>query len=113
MSEYFSLSDCDVIGFDLDHTLCRYHLKETSRLIYESFARFLVEHKGYDKDLLNLTPATWDFCFKGLVVDLEDGNLVKLADDGTVLRYTAFGLLSHTYCFSVMFLFFENMLFFS
>uniref|UniRef100_A0A674NC79 5'-nucleotidase domain-containing protein 1 n=1 Tax=Takifugu rubripes TaxID=31033 RepID=A0A674NC79_TAKRU len=88
MSEYFSLSDCDVIGFDLDHTLCRYHLKETSRLIYDSFARYLVEHKGYDKDLLNLTPATWDFCFKGLVVDLEDGNLVKLAEDGTVLRAT-------------------------
>nr|XP_020468542.1 5'-nucleotidase domain-containing protein 1 isoform X1 [Monopterus albus] len=88
MSEYFSLSDCDVIGFDLDHTLCRYHLKETSRLIYESFARYLVEHKGYDKDLLNLTPATWDFCFKGLVVDLEDGNIVKLAEDGTVLRAT-------------------------
>ncbi|MEQ2287892.1 5'-nucleotidase domain-containing protein 1 [Ameca splendens] len=62
MSEYFSLSDCDVVGFDLDHTLCRYHLKETSRLIYESFARYLVEHKGYDKDLLNLTPAIWDFC---------------------------------------------------
>ncbi|CAL8311662.1 unnamed protein product [Lota lota] len=88
MSEYFSLSDCDVIGFDLDHTLCRYHLKETSRLIYESFARYLVEHKGYDPDLLHLTPATWDFCFKGLVVDLEDGNLVKLAEDGTVLRAT-------------------------
>uniref|UniRef100_A0A8C8FKA5 5'-nucleotidase domain-containing protein 1 n=1 Tax=Oncorhynchus tshawytscha TaxID=74940 RepID=A0A8C8FKA5_ONCTS len=88
MSEYFSLSDCDVIGFDLDHTLCRYHLKETSRLIYESFTRYLVEHKDYDKDLLTLTPATWDFCFKGLVVDLEDGNLVKLAEDGTVLRAT-------------------------
>lgn len=24
--------------------------------------------------------------FKGLVVDLEEGNLVKLAEDGTVLR---------------------------
>ncbi|TKS75790.1 5'-nucleotidase domain-containing protein 1 [Collichthys lucidus] len=58
------------------------------QLIYESFTRYLVEHKGYDKDLLNLTPATWDFCFKGLVVDLEDGNLVKLAEDGTVLRYS-------------------------
>ncbi|XP_061785499.2 5'-nucleotidase domain-containing protein 1 isoform X2 [Nerophis lumbriciformis] len=88
MSEYFTLSECDVIGFDLDHTLCRYHLKETSKLIYESFARYLVEHKGYDEDLLNLTPATWDFCFKGLVVDLEDGNLVKLAEDGSVLRAT-------------------------
>lgn len=88
MGDYFCLSDCDVIGFDLDHTLCRYHLKETSRLIYESFGRYLVEHRGYDKDLLELTPATWDFCFKGLVVDLEDGNLVKLSEDGTVLRAT-------------------------
>lgn len=34
--------------------------------------------------------------FKGLVVDLEDGNLVKLAEDGTVLRYTVLDLLSHT-----------------
>lgn len=32
MSEFFSLSECDVIGFDLDHTLCRYYLKETSRV---------------------------------------------------------------------------------
>uniref|UniRef100_A0AAV2KAX0 5'-nucleotidase domain-containing protein 1 n=1 Tax=Knipowitschia caucasica TaxID=637954 RepID=A0AAV2KAX0_KNICA len=32
MGDYFCLSDCDVIGFDLDHTLCRYHLKETSRV---------------------------------------------------------------------------------
>ncbi|XP_048842339.1 5'-nucleotidase domain-containing protein 1 [Brienomyrus brachyistius] len=86
MSEYFCLSECDVIGFDLDHTLCRYHLKETSKLIYDSFARYLVEHKGYDRDLLTVTSATWDFCFKGLVVDLEDGNLIKLAEDGTVLR---------------------------
>lgn len=31
------------------------------QLIYESFARYLVEQKGYEKDLLNLTPATWDF----------------------------------------------------
>ncbi|KPP79543.1 hypothetical protein Z043_100870 [Scleropages formosus] len=97
MSEYFSLSECDVIGFDLDHTLCRYHLKETSRLIYESFARYLVEHKGYDKDLLTLSPATWDFCFKGLVVDLEDGNLIKLAQDGTVLRTDASQKLIHSF----------------
>lgn len=34
--------------------------------------------------------------FKGLVVDLEDGNLVKLADDGTVLRY-----IQHLACFPI------------
>lgn len=31
--------------------------------------------------------------FKGLVVDLEDGNLVKLAEDGTVLRYVVLSKL--------------------
>lgn len=38
--------------------------------------------------------------FKGLVVDLEDGNLVKLAEDGTVLRYTVLDLLSHPLLFN-------------
>lgn len=28
----FSLADCEVIGFDLDHTLCRYNLLESARV---------------------------------------------------------------------------------
>lgn len=28
----FSLADCDVMGFDLDHTLCRYHLPQSARV---------------------------------------------------------------------------------
>ncbi|XP_062857569.1 5'-nucleotidase domain-containing protein 1 [Trichomycterus rosablanca] len=88
MSGSLSLSECDVIGFDLDHTLCRYQLKNTSMLIYESFARYLVENKGYDEDLLNVPPDMWDLCSKGLVVDLEKGNLLKLSHDGTILRAT-------------------------
>ncbi|XP_028653405.1 5'-nucleotidase domain-containing protein 1 [Erpetoichthys calabaricus] len=88
MCDVFSLTECDVIGFDLDHTLCRYHLQETCRLLFESLAKYLVEHKGYDKDLLNITTEGWDFCFKGLVLDFEEGNLIKLAEDGTILRAT-------------------------
>nr|XP_014348155.1 PREDICTED: 5'-nucleotidase domain-containing protein 1-like [Latimeria chalumnae] len=86
MAEVFSLSDCDVIGFDLDHTLCRYRLQETSRLIYYSFAQYLVAEKRYSEELLAVTPDNWDFCCKGLVLDLEDGYLLKLGEDGTVLR---------------------------
>ncbi|XP_011822186.1 PREDICTED: 5'-nucleotidase domain-containing protein 1-like [Mandrillus leucophaeus] len=55
-------------------------------LIYNSFAQFLVKEKGYDKELLSVTPEDWDFCCKGLALDLEDGNFLKLADNGTVLR---------------------------
>ncbi|KAF4025128.1 hypothetical protein G4228_017075 [Cervus hanglu yarkandensis] len=86
MAQHFSLAACDVVGFDLDHTLCRYNLPESARLIYNSFAQFLVKEKGYDKGLLMVTPEDWDFCCKGLALDLEDGNFIKLADNGTVLR---------------------------
>ncbi|XP_036269242.1 5'-nucleotidase domain-containing protein 1 isoform X2 [Pipistrellus kuhlii] len=86
MAQPFSLAACDVVGFDLDHTLCRYNLPQSAPLIYHSFAQFLVKEKGYDKELLTVTPEDWDFCCKGLALDLEDGNFIKLADNGTVLR---------------------------
>ncbi|XP_032877018.1 5'-nucleotidase domain-containing protein 1 [Amblyraja radiata] len=85
-AEDFSLADCDVIGFDLDHTLCRYNVTATFALIYDSFAQYLVEQKGYDRELMTVTPDSWDFCFKGLLLDMEDGNLLKLSEDGTVVR---------------------------
>ncbi|NWY11784.1 NT5D1 protein, partial [Aphelocoma coerulescens] len=86
MQQHFCLADCDVVGFDLDHTLCRYHLPQSARLIYDSFAQYLVTEKGYDEDLLILAPDSLDFCCKGLVLDIEEGNFLKLAEDGTVLR---------------------------
>ncbi|XP_038954533.1 5'-nucleotidase domain-containing protein 1 isoform X7 [Rattus norvegicus] len=86
MAQHFSLAACDVVGFDLDHTLCRYNLSESAALIYNSFAQFLVKEKGYDEELLTLTLEDWDFCCKGLALDLEDGTFIKLAADGTVLR---------------------------
>uniref|UniRef100_F6Z7W4 5'-nucleotidase domain-containing protein 1 n=1 Tax=Monodelphis domestica TaxID=13616 RepID=F6Z7W4_MONDO len=86
MTEPFSLADCDVVGFDLDHTLCCYNLPESAQLIYDSCAQYLVNEKGYAKELLSVPPASWDFCCKGLALDLEDGNFIKLAHDGTVLR---------------------------
>lgn len=30
MAQHFSLAACDVVGFDLDHTLCRYNLHESA-----------------------------------------------------------------------------------
>ncbi|KAK2084135.1 5'-nucleotidase domain-containing protein 1 [Saguinus oedipus] len=75
-----------MVRFDLDHTVCHYSLPESAPLIYNNFAQFLVKEKRYDKELLDVTPEDWDFCCKGLALDLEDGNFLKLADNGTVLR---------------------------
>ncbi|KAL4695080.1 hypothetical protein H8959_000175 [Pygathrix nigripes] len=85
MAQHFSLAACDMVGFYLDHTLCHYNLPESAPLIYNSFAQFLVKEKGYDKELLNVTPEDWNFCCKSLALDLEDGNFIKLANNGTVL----------------------------
>lgn len=32
MAQHFSLAACDVVGFDLDHTLCCYNLPESARV---------------------------------------------------------------------------------
>ena len=45
------LLDYDSIGFDLDHTLCRYNLEPMIRLEYQLLADFLVEKRGYDSSI--------------------------------------------------------------
>lgn len=46
-----------IVNFRVDLSLCFPYLQ----LIYNSFAQFLVQEKGYDKELLTLTPEDWDF----------------------------------------------------
>lgn len=52
-----------------------YYRAQTCNVVYNSISQ-----------LNSLPPLGWVSSFKGLVVDLEEGNLVKLAEDGTVLR---------------------------
>ena len=46
------LNKVDVIGFDLDFTLAVYRIEAFTELMYNAFARFLVEHKNYPKEIL-------------------------------------------------------------
>ncbi len=43
MTARFRLSDYDCIGFDMDHTLCRYHLGPFLDMEYRVLADYLVE----------------------------------------------------------------------
>ncbi|XP_055909718.1 5'-nucleotidase domain-containing protein 1 [Eupeodes corollae] len=87
-SKSFSFNDYDVIGFDLDGTILRYNLDEMVPLEYELLCQFLVEHKGYSKNLSRLLdkPDDIDFLQKGLFLDAERGNLLKLDNNGCILR---------------------------
>ncbi|RZB66664.1 5 nucleotid domain containing protein [Asbolus verrucosus] len=52
---------------------------------YEVMAKFLVEKKGYSKDHL-LKPFDHNFILRGLIVDDENGNILRIAQDGYILQ---------------------------
>lgn len=79
------LKDYDIVGFDLDGTLLRYNLREMSAMIYQVLKQFLVEEKGYKKELLDL-PLNVDFLQKGLFLDGPRGNILKLSNEAQILR---------------------------
>lgn len=83
----FSLMNCDAIGFDVDHTLCRYKVDEQIELGYRAMAQYLVTNKGYPKDLLRPVQDDAWMCFNGgLVFDVEYGHFLKLDKDGVIVR---------------------------
>lgn len=80
----FNFNDYDCIGFDLDNTVCEYRELELIQLVYDILSNYLVTVKKYDPEIIR--PLDIDFLRKGLTLDLEKGNILDLADDGTILR---------------------------
>ncbi|XP_075159714.1 5' nucleotidase A [Haematobia irritans] len=80
----FRISDYDIIGFDLDGTLLRYNLNNMVPLEYNILIKYLME-KGYPRAMLDKKFDS-DFIQKGLIVDADRGNLLKLAYNGEILR---------------------------
>ncbi|XP_033632000.1 5'-nucleotidase domain-containing protein 1-like [Asterias rubens] len=85
-SVFMNIQGFDCVGFDLDHTLCKYKLDNFFSLVYDYFAKTLVENKGYDKRILQPLKTHKDFCVKGLVWDIRHGDFLKLSDAGVILR---------------------------
>ncbi|CAF4619059.1 unnamed protein product, partial [Rotaria sp. Silwood2] len=79
----FSLSSCDWIGFDLDHTLIRYRLLELHTLIYQLLCQYLVDTYEYNSHLLEI-PYDNYFGVKALIYDSLYGNLIQLDSNGLV-----------------------------
>ncbi|XP_055546344.1 5'-nucleotidase domain-containing protein 1 [Wyeomyia smithii] len=82
-ADTFRFSDYDCVGLDLDNTLLRYHIGNVIELEYEIMSRYLVEQRGYPGRYL-LQPLDVDFLQKGLVIDFQRGNILKLGPDGTI-----------------------------
>ncbi|KAK3089458.1 hypothetical protein FSP39_003775 [Pinctada imbricata] len=82
----FCLRDYDAYGFDLDNTLAKYKLKDLMRLAYEALCDCLVTDHGYDPKIKDDIDRHKDFVCKGLFLDNEKGNFLKLSHDGKILR---------------------------
>ncbi len=65
------------IGLDMDHTLIRYHTEEFERLSHSVMKEKLVKNKNYPEEVKNIE-FDYDLAIRGLVVDREKGNLLKL-----------------------------------
>eukprot|EP01138_Halocafeteria_seosinensis_P006141 gb/GECG01006278.1/.p1 GENE.gb/GECG01006278.1/~~gb/GECG01006278.1/.p1 ORF type:complete len:553 (+),score=63.54 gb/GECG01006278.1/:1-1659(+) len=90
---------CTWVGFDLDHALARYKLRELLPLVYDALAEYLVEvnkwprrrlHRGESwNDTQGAThEVQWrpEFIEKGIIFEFETGNLLKLNENGVVSR---------------------------
>lgn len=84
----FKFSDYDYIGFDLDNTLLYYKVTNQTHLIYNTVVKYLIKKKGYSsKHLLKpLTDNDYDFMQKGLMLDFERGNILRISPNGLIQR---------------------------
>ncbi|RME14875.1 MAG: 5'-nucleotidase [Bdellovibrio sp.] len=78
-----NLKRINYIGFDMDHTLVRYHTKEFERVAHQLMLEKLVKTKDYPEAILNL-PFEFDRAIRGLVIDKTHGNVLKLSRHGAI-----------------------------
>eukprot|EP01051_Picozoa_sp_SAG22_P004267 SAG22_NODE_225_length_14728_cov_58.742361_2_plen_308_part_00 len=92
------LQDLRFIGFDLDHTIARYHLPALFELVHTSLALALCRLGHYTLAQLigaeHATPAAdyranGSIIAKGVVFDARTGDLLKLGADGRVLAVSS------------------------
>lgn len=77
--------DVKAVGFDMDYTLSHYRSPEIEELAYRHAVRLLVAEQGYPKHLLD-TNFDAGFAIRGLVLDGQRGNLLKLDSGRQVVR---------------------------
>jgi HAD superfamily 5'-nucleotidase-like hydrolase len=78
VNRVLNMKQIKVIGFDMDHTLVRYHSDKFEELTFHQTIKKLLNDRGYPKDIESFE---FDFnkAIRGLVVDKEHGNLLKVS----------------------------------
>lgn len=71
------------IGVDMDHTLIRYYSEAFEQLSHSVMIEKLIKQKAYPEVLRNLT-FSFDLAIRGLVIDRNNGNLLKVSRHGGI-----------------------------
>ncbi len=79
------MSKVEMIGFDMDYTLAIYHLRRIEQLSYDMTVGRLISSFGYPEEIRSL-PYDHIFVMRGLFVDKQHGNLLKIDRFGVVGR---------------------------
>jgi HAD superfamily 5'-nucleotidase-like hydrolase len=79
------LEEIQLIGFDMDYTLALYNQRNLEELSIKATLDKLVHKRAYPAQIESLT---WDYTFglRGVVVDRQEGNIIKIDRYGHVGR---------------------------
>ncbi len=77
-----NLRKIQYLGFDMDHTLVRYHSRAFEHTTHDLVLQKMVA-SGYP-DLIQTLPFDYDLAIRGLVIDKQKGNLLKVSRHGAI-----------------------------
>lgn len=78
VNRVLNMKHIKVIGFDMDHTLVRYHSDKFEELTFNVSVKKLREDLGYPAEIENFK-FDFDMAIRGLVVDKVHGNILKVS----------------------------------
>ena len=74
-----------MIGLDMDHTLVRYHSENFEQLVYDFSIKALLANNNYPAFITQLK-FNYDKAIRGLVIDSQNGNILKLSRYGLIKK---------------------------
>ena len=83
-----SFNECDAVGFDMDHTLCRYDLLKLSEFTYKNMVKLSNERNGLsDVEVTKAFQDITECIFSGtLLFDIQHGTFLKLDCNGKIVK---------------------------
>ncbi len=83
VNRLLNLKKIKYIGLDMDHTLIRYNTKNFENLVFKLVIEELILNKQYPKTIREFQ-FNIDEAIRGLVIDSENGNILKLNRYGAI-----------------------------